>query len=76
MGNNLESNNKPEPKQGPEIRLAEIRQHKSRNSMWVIIQGNVYDVTSFIKKHPGGAGLIEDYAGKYHVMYCLILFAY
>ena len=31
---------------------------------WVIIEDDVYDVTNFLKDHPGGAKAIVLYAGK------------
>ncbi|KAH8898696.1 oxidoreductase [Thozetella sp. PMI_491] len=43
---------------------AEILEHSSRKSCWVVIEGFAYDVTSFIDLHPGGAGVILRYAGR------------
>eukprot|EP00005_Dracoamoeba_jomungandri_P007609 CAMPEP_0174273874 /NCGR_PEP_ID=MMETSP0439-20130205/56096_1 /TAXON_ID=0 /ORGANISM="Stereomyxa ramosa, Strain Chinc5" /LENGTH=734 /DNA_ID=CAMNT_0015365321 /DNA_START=174 /DNA_END=2375 /DNA_ORIENTATION=- len=36
------------------ISLEEIRKHNGEDSLWVVFQGYVYDVTPFIKLHPGG----------------------
>jgi len=33
---------------------AEVATHNSETSCYTIIRGNVYDVTAFIPKHPGG----------------------
>ncbi|RDW92782.1 FMN-dependent alpha-hydroxy acid dehydrogenase [Aspergillus mulundensis] len=44
--------------------LKEVAQHNSRQSCWVIINSQVYDVTSFIDEHPGGPAAILQYAGK------------
>ncbi|KAJ3517377.1 hypothetical protein NLJ89_g549 [Agrocybe chaxingu] len=44
--------------------LAQVAQHKSANSCWVIIQNKVYDVTDFLPDHPGGAEIILKYAGR------------
>ncbi|KAH9976160.1 FMN-dependent dehydrogenase-domain-containing protein [Lactifluus volemus] len=41
-----------------------IAQHKSRESCWIIVHGNVYDVTEFLDEHPGGSKIILKYAGK------------
>ncbi|KAF8552935.1 hypothetical protein OG21DRAFT_1317694 [Imleria badia] len=38
--------------------------HNSRESCWIIIHGNVYDVTDFLDDHPGGSKIILKYAGK------------
>jgi L-lactate dehydrogenase (cytochrome) len=42
----------------------EIAKHNSRQSCWVVIEGQAYDVTDFLDKHPGGATIILRYAGK------------
>lgn len=34
----------------------EIKKHGSANDCWVILHSKVYDVTDFVKEHPGGAG--------------------
>ncbi|KAF9532062.1 FMN-dependent dehydrogenase-domain-containing protein [Crepidotus variabilis] len=44
--------------------LAEVSQHKSSSSCWVIIQNKVYDVTEFLPEHPGGAEIILKYGGR------------
>jgi len=31
--------------------------HRSAASIWIVIDGTVYDVTKFIKVHPGGRGI-------------------
>jgi cytochrome b involved in lipid metabolism len=43
---------------------AQVAEHNSSTSCWTIVNGNVYDVTSFIKKHPGGSGAIKSMCGK------------
>jgi hypothetical protein len=42
----------------------EVAIHNDRGSCWVIISGQVYDVTDFLDEHPGGASTIVRYAGK------------
>jgi hypothetical protein len=42
----------------------QVEQHNSRESCWIIVSGNVYDVTSFLDAHPGGSSIILKYAGK------------
>ncbi|KAJ3054966.1 hypothetical protein HK097_000191 [Rhizophlyctis rosea] len=44
--------------------LEDIAQHKTRNDVWMAIQGKVYNVTSYLKFHPGGAGQLMRGAGK------------
>lgn len=46
------------------ITAAEVSQHSSQSSAWVIVDGNVYDVTKLLKSHPGGSSVILNVAGK------------
>src|ERR1700722_13864918 len=41
----------------------EVSQHNSPQSCWVIYKGGVYDVTSFLHDHPGGAEILLKNAG-------------
>lgn len=43
--------------------LAEVAKHNLETDAWVAIDGDVYDVTKFIKFHPGGAQLLAEHAG-------------
>lgn len=42
----------------------EVAQHTSPESCWVVLYGDVYDVTSFIPEHPGGSKIILKLAGR------------
>ncbi|ERT01297.1 hypothetical protein HMPREF1624_02539 [Sporothrix schenckii ATCC 58251] len=42
----------------------EVAKHASADSCWVILYGNVYDVTKFLPSHPGGSRVILQLAGK------------
>ncbi|KZT08433.1 fumarate reductase [Laetiporus sulphureus 93-53] len=42
----------------------EVAKHKSKDDVWVIIDGKVLDVTSFLPDHPGGEKAILLYAGR------------
>jgi len=42
----------------------EIAKHSTENDCWVIIDGEVLDVTKFLPDHPGGKKAILIYAGK------------
>lgn len=41
--------------------LAEIAEHATADDCWLVIEGKVYDVTTYIDggKHPGGAALLQ-----------------
>jgi len=54
----------PAKKPLPQYTLAEVAEHCTRESAWVIIDERVYDMTRFIDKHPGGVGPVMNLAGK------------
>lgn len=37
------------------IAIDELRDHDKEDSPWFVLNGEVYDGTSFLKEHPGGA---------------------
>lgn len=41
----------------------EVKKHCKPDDAWIIVDGDVYDVTKFAKMHPGGQQLLLDYAG-------------
>lgn len=47
----------------PCFRLDEVARHCTPDDCWVIWRGDVYDVTAFVPRHPGG-GLIHANAGN------------
>ncbi|OAA67794.1 cytochrome b2 [Akanthomyces lecanii RCEF 1005] len=47
-----------------QILVSELRRHSSSDSCWIVVDGQVYDMTSFAPNHPGGAQIIYRYAGK------------
>jgi cytochrome b involved in lipid metabolism len=42
---------------------AEIAKHNSKKSCWIVLDSKAYDVTSFLREHPGGAPIILRNAG-------------
>ncbi len=40
-----------------------IAQHRTSESCWLAVRGKVYDVTSFVQKHPGGVNAILKHGG-------------
>lgn len=43
---------------------AQVAQHGSATDCWMIIGSEVYDLTSFLDQHPGGAYAMIPYCGK------------
>ncbi len=35
-----------------------------KDDLWVVVEGKVYDLSTFYKSHPGGPDLITEWAGK------------
>jgi len=54
----------PEASKLREITASEVAQHKTEKDCWVIVNGQVLDVTTFLKDHPGGKKAIMLYAGR------------
>ncbi|KAL5333632.1 FMN-dependent dehydrogenase-domain-containing protein [Aspergillus crustosus] len=45
------------------FRLSDIRNHQTESDCWIAIHGNVYNVTKFLGRHPGGKAVILQHAG-------------
>ncbi|KAH9999915.1 cytochrome b5 [Russula vinacea] len=46
------------------VTLSELREHATKDNIWVLLHSKVYDVTKFIDEHPGGDEVILSEAGK------------
>jgi hypothetical protein len=43
---------------------AEVAKNNSEDSLWLIIDSKVYDVTEFVDAHPGGESVLKQVAGQ------------
>jgi len=44
--------------------LADVARHNAPGDMWVVVDGDVYDLSLFARFHPGGEGVLLPHAGK------------
>lgn len=42
----------------------EIKKHDKKDDRWLVISGEVYNITNWSKRHPGGPRVIGHYAGQ------------
>ncbi|CBZ55261.1 hypothetical protein NCLIV_056850 [Neospora caninum Liverpool] len=45
------------------VSLEELSKHCTREDLWVALDGAVYDISSYVSFHPGGARILVDHAG-------------
>mmetsp|Transcript_3415 Transcript_3415/g.5030 ORF Transcript_3415/g.5030 Transcript_3415/m.5030 type:complete len:461 (-) Transcript_3415:547-1929(-) len=50
-------------KELPVYTYEEVNKHNKEDDIWIVIQDNIYDVTEWVPRHPGGT-LIYQYGGK------------
>ena len=43
---------------------ADVAKHAVANDCWVVFHNKVYDLTAFLKQHPGGSKVLMRFAGK------------
>ena len=48
----------------PEYTLEEVAKHNTKDDCWLTIGGKVYDVTEWLKDHPGGGTIVLLSAGQ------------
>jgi predicted heme/steroid binding protein len=44
--------------------MEEIKKHNSKESLWTVLNGNVYDLTTYLDYHPGGEKKLLQGAGR------------
>src|SRR4051794_1813452 len=43
---------------------SDVASHNKADSLWIVVDGDVYDVTKFQDDHPGGKKILQRVAGK------------
>eukprot|EP01057_Protomagalhaensia_wolfi_P002893 Protomagalhaensia_wolfi_Nauph_80__2892@NODE_2983_length_926_cov_175_278467_g2340_i0_p1_GENE_NODE_2983_length_926_cov_175_278467_g2340_i0NODE_2983_length_926_cov_175_278467_g2340_i0_p1_ORF_typecomplete_len140_score6_15Cytb5/PF00173_28/4_4e23OMP_bbrl/PF13505_6/0_089_NODE_2983_length_926_cov_175_278467_g2340_i0428847 len=44
--------------------IEEVGQHSSEDDAWMVLGGVVYDITDYLKAHPGGSSILLRFAGQ------------
>ncbi|KAF4656040.1 hypothetical protein FOL47_009189 [Perkinsus chesapeaki] len=58
------ADNKPVSYPPDKLTWDEVSRHNSRHDCWTVVNGIVYDITSYLDYHPGGKGELMQGAGK------------
>ncbi|GAB2300157.1 hypothetical protein Dimus_034197 [Dionaea muscipula] len=46
------------------ISMNEVKQHQAEGSMWTVLKGRVYNISPYMKFHPGGVDMLMKAVGK------------
>ncbi len=46
------------------VKMEELKRHCTRDDAWTAIHGEVYEITEFIKRHPGGQSSVMKIMGQ------------
>lgn len=46
------------------ISIDEVRKHKTEGDMWTVLKGRVYNISPYMKFHPGGVDMLMKAVGK------------
>ncbi|KAK9807952.1 hypothetical protein WJX73_006714 [Symbiochloris irregularis] len=47
-----------------DIPMSEVKQHCTKEDAWTVLRGKVYNITPYLKFHPGGKEMLMKGAGK------------
>ncbi|KAL8170054.1 UNVERIFIED_CONTAM: Fatty acid desaturase 2 [Gekko kuhli] len=50
--------------QVPAYSWEEIQKHNLRADKWLVVERKVYNISQWVKRHPGGQRVIGHYAGE------------
>ena len=53
----------------------EIKRRNTKEESWIVIDGYIYNITKWQKSHPGGAGIMRNWAGtdaSVSYLFCLL----
>lgn len=58
-GSDADENNSDEPENIEQITAATVAMHAEESDCWTIIGASVYDITSYVPRHPGGDEILR-----------------
>ena len=58
-GRQVPSSSHNAPKQTTSFTMDEVARHSSKEDCWTVISGEVYNLTDFISRHPGGDEILR-----------------
>lgn len=42
----------------------DVKKHVNRKDQWIVVDKEVYDISTWSRRHPGGSKIISHYAGQ------------
>ncbi|KAG8563757.1 hypothetical protein GDO81_016194 [Engystomops pustulosus] len=63
-GQNGESCSSGCVKSEPRYTWEEVQKHNTKTDKWLVVERKVYNITDWVKRHPGGIRVISHYAGE------------
>lgn len=60
----VSQNNNAEEEKMAGYTMTEVQKHNTASDCWAVVNGSVYNFTSWISEHPGGAQAIINMCGK------------
>ena len=48
----------------PSYTREQVSCHKRSDDLWIIVDGEVYNVSSWLRRHPGGPDVLRHYGGE------------
>ena len=53
--------------------MDEVRKHQTEGEMWTVLNGRVYNISPYMKFHPGGMAISSTYKFTCNFITCILL---